>query len=153
SVPKETQVAEKQEEGSEEEINKPLSFKLKDVDPNHSYLKDRGFEIETLKHFEVGFFPGRGMMSGRVVIPIRNERGELIAYAGRSIDGTEPKYKLPPGFKKSEVLFNLNDVPFPKIKRVIVVEGFFDCMKVHQAGWENVVALMGSSLSEAQEKV
>ena len=47
-------------------------------------------------------------MSGRVVIPIHNERGELVAYAGRSIDGSEPKYKLPAGFHKSLELFNLH---------------------------------------------
>ena len=40
-------------------------------------------------------------MSGRVVIPIHNERGELVAYAGRSIDDSEPRYKLPRGFHKS----------------------------------------------------
>jgi len=46
-------------------------------------------------------------MSGRIVIPIDNELGELVAYAGRSIDGSEPRYKLPAGFKKSHVLYNL----------------------------------------------
>ena len=88
-------------------------------------------------------------MSGLVVIPIHNERGELIAYAGRSIDATEPKYRLPAGFRKADVLFNLHRVS--SREQVIVVEGFFDCMKVHQAGALEVVALMGSSLSDAQE--
>ena len=60
--------------------------------------------------FGIGYFPGKGSMSGRVVIPIHNERGELVAYAGRAIDQTEPKYKLPAGFKKSAVLFNLHRV-------------------------------------------
>ena len=46
-------------------------------------------------------------MSGRVVKGIHNEKGELAAYAGRSIDGSEPKYKLPAGFRKSQVLYNL----------------------------------------------
>ena len=143
-------------ERSGEETNKPLSFKLKDIDPTHSYLKERGIKEETLTHFGVGFFPGRGSMSGRVVIPISNERGELVAYAGRSIDATEPKYKFPAGFKKSEVLFNLDRVlalPPEFQNPLIVVEGFFDCMSVHQAGLPAVVALMGSSLSEAQEKL
>ena len=92
-------------------------------------------------------------MNGRIVIPIHNDRGELIAYAGRSIDGAEPKYKLPPGFKKSEALFNLHRV-LQKEKGtdlVIVVEGFFDVMTVCQASFADVVALMGSSISEAQE--
>src|SRR5260370_34664768 len=94
-------------------------------------------------------------MSGRVVVPIYNDRGELVAYAGRSIDATEPKYKLPAGFKKSAELFNLHRVlglPQESRGRVIVCEGFFDCMKVHQACLPAVIGLMGSSLSDAQEK-
>ena len=95
--------------------------------------------------------PGKGSMSGRVVIPIENERGELVAYAGRSIDGREPKYKLPAGFKKSQVLYNLaRALEEDSTGAVVLVEGFFDCIKVVQA--EHVcVALMGCSLSEDQE--
>jgi len=138
-----------------EEVNAPLAFVLKGIDSTHPYLKERGIEEETAKHFGVGFFPGRGSMAGRLVIPIANERGELVAYAGRSLDQSEPKYKFPAGFKKSEVLFNLNHVlalPQKGSDLVIVVEGFFDCIKVQQAGLPSVVALMGSSLSETQEK-
>ena len=47
-------------------------------------------------------------MSGRVVIAIHNERGELVAYAGRSTDNSEPKYKFPAGFHKSLELFNVH---------------------------------------------
>jgi DNA primase len=88
-------------------------------------------------------------MNWRVVIPIHNEHGELVAYAGRAIDGSEPRYKLPAGFHKSLELFNLHRVAEPE---VILVEGFFDCMKVHQAGF-SALALMGCSLSEAQEEL
>jgi DNA primase len=147
-------VAEKNSEV--EEVNKPLPFTLKGIDSKHQYLQDRGIEEETAEYFGVGFFPGRGSMQGRVVIPIKNEKEELIAYAGRSIDGTEPKYKFPAGFKKSEVLFNLNRVfqLFPANREPgIVVEGFFDCMRVHQAGFQSVVALMGCSLSETLQKL
>jgi DNA primase len=73
-----------------------------------------------------------------------------VAYAGRAIDSTEPKYKLPAGFHKGKVLFNLHRVTAPE---AIVVEGFFDCLKVWQSLHPFVVALMGSSLSEAQEKL
>lgn len=135
---------------SEVVTNKPLTFTLKDVDATHPYIHQRGIKVETAQHFGVGFFPGRGSMVGRVVIPIHNERGELVAYAGRAIDDTEPKYKLPAGFVKSAVLFNLHRV---NSNMVIVVEGFFDCMKVHQAGFPDVVALMGSSLSAEQEEL
>ena len=82
-------------------------------------------------------------MHGRVVIPIRNERHDLLAYAGRAINGEEPKYRFPSGFHKSQVLFNLNRAKQDRDRNVIIVEGFFDAIKFYQAGHANVVALMG----------
>ena len=90
-------------------------------------------------------------MSGRIVIPIRNLHGQLVAYAGRSLDDRPPKYKLPAGFRKGLELFNLQRALALGSKTVIVVEGYFDCMRVHQGGFAWVVGLMGSSLSPAQE--
>jgi hypothetical protein len=72
-----------------------IAFTLTDIDHAHPYVRQRGLKEKTARTFGARFFPGPGGMSGRVVIPISNERGELIAYAGRSIDGSEPKYKLP----------------------------------------------------------
>ena len=134
--------------------NKPLEFALKSIDSTHPYLKARGIKQETAECFGAGYFYGKGSMSNRVVIPIHNEVGELIAYAGRAVDDeTEPKYKLPNGFKKSLVLFNLYQAIETGEKRIIVVEGYFDSMKVLQAGFPCVVSLMGSTLSEEQEKL
>lgn len=133
-----------------DKTNAPLSFQLKAIDPKHLYLAERGIDVETSNHFGVGMFSGKGSMAGRIVFPIHNERGELVAYAGRSTDDAEPRYKLPPGFHKSHELFNQHRVSGGG---VVVVEGFFDCMKVWQAGERNVVALMGSSLSAEQEAV
>jgi DNA primase len=114
----------KEEMGDRGEPNKPLGFRLNGIDYQHPYLAGRGIDPETAEYFGVGFFPGKGSMSGRVVIPIDNERGELVAYAGRAIDNSEPKYRLP--------------------------AGFIDCIKVVQA--ERVcVALMGCSMSAEQE--
>jgi DNA primase len=137
--------------GERGEPNKPLGFRLQGIDYHHSYLAGRGIDPETAEYFGVGFFSGRGSMSGRVVIPIENEAGELVAYAGRSMDSSEPKYKLPAGFKKSQVLYNLaRALEDDSTGAVVLVEGFFDCIKVVQA--EHVcVALMGCSLSEEQE--
>ncbi len=131
-------------------VNKPLSFQLKGIDPTHAYLAERGITKETAEYFGCGFFPGKGTMLERVVIPIHNPAGELVAYAGRSIDGSEPKYKLPAGFRKNLEVYNLHRAVMPGL---IVVEGFFDCMKVHQAGYPFVVALMGCSMSEQQEEL
>jgi DNA primase len=137
----------RKEEGS----NRPLCFALTGVERNHLYLAQRGIDPATAAEFGVGFYPGPGLMSGRIVIPIRNLHGQLVAYAGRALDDRPPKYKLPAGFRKRLELFNLHRAVAAGTETVIVVEGYFDCMRVHQAGFPCVVALMGCTLSVAQE--
>ena len=137
----------RKEEGS----NRPLRFALTGVEGNHPYLAQRGIDPATAAEFGVGFYPGPGLMSGRIVIPIYNLHGQLVAYAGRALDNRAPKYKLPAGFRKALELFNLQRAMATGGRIVIVVEGYFDCVRVHQAGFPCVVALMGSSLSAAQE--
>ena len=134
-------------------MNPPLKFHLRGVDTTHPYLSQRGIEDETANWFGVGFYNGPGLMEGRLVIPIHDASGRLVAYCGRSLDGASPRYKLPSGFQKSLVLFNLHRAASCGQTAVVIVEGFFDCMKVHQAGWRNVVALMGASMSIEQERL
>ncbi len=131
--------------------NPPLRFALTGVDPSHPYLAQRGIARAAAVEFGVGFYAGPGLQSGRIVIPIGNAQGETVAYAGRALDGRLPKYKLPAGFRKSLELFNLRRAAATGSKSVIVVEGYFDCLRVHQAGLPWVLALMGSSLSAEQE--
>jgi DNA primase len=130
-----------------QEPNRPLGFVLRDIDACHPYLGARSIEPSTARTFGVGFYAGAGLLKGRVVIPIHNESNELIAYAGRAIDGSEPKYRFPAGFRKSQVLFNLNRARRAQYNAVVVVEGFFDTMKIHQAGYRNVIALMGATIT------
>lgn len=137
----------------EEGVNPPLSFSLQGVDAGHPYLAHRGIVRATADRFGVGFYPGPGLMSDRIVIPIHDAQGRLVAYSGRSLNEAVPRYKLPRGFRKSKVLFNLHRAAACGQTSVVVVEGFFDCMKVDQSGWKSVVALMGSSLSPEQEQL
>jgi len=83
-------------------------------------------------HICLGLYTGKGLLRGRIVIPIHNASGELIAYAGPAIDGQEPKYRFPAGFRKSLVLFNLHRAIATNGKTMIAVEGFFDTIAVHQ---------------------
>lgn len=133
--------------------NRPLGFRL-ELDPTHPYLAERGLTLETIEEFEIGYC-ARGVMAQRIAIPIRNVKGDLVGYAGRwpgdPPDG-RPKYRLPDGFKKSLEIFRLwealqEDAALP----LVIVEGFFDVMKLWQLGIRKSVALMGSSMSEAQE--
>src|SRR5262249_22692274 len=105
--------------------NGELPFQLRGIINDHPYLVQRGLTKETAETFGMGYFPGRGVFSGRVVIPIHNMAGKLVAYAGRSLDGRQPKYLFPRGFRKKNELFNLHRIA---AEEVILVEGFFDCM-------------------------
>ena len=136
--------------------NKPLKFRLDKLDRDHPYLTERGLTAETIEEFGIGYC-SKGMMEGRIAIPIQNAQAEVVAYAGRwpgePAEDT-PKYKLPQGFRKSLELFNIHRaIKEPPDKPLVIVEGFFDAMKLHQHGCRKVVALMGSTLSPAQEEL
>jgi len=87
------------------EGNPRLGFSL-DVDRRHPYLARRGIDGATASHFGVGYFSGRGLMRGRIAIPIHDDQGRLVAYCGRTVEGGDPRYRFPAGFQKSQVLFN-----------------------------------------------
>ncbi len=150
----ETRVEQTEESPADVSINPVLPFTLR-VDASHEYGLSRGLRKETLEHFGAGLCISKGTFSGRFVIPLHNEHGELVGYAGRSLDDTEPRYLFPSrekGFYKSRLLFNLHRVVEANNKPLVVlVEGFFSAMRLWQAGI-GVVSLLGSSLSEAQEE-
>jgi DNA primase len=147
--------ARQREPASEERgPNKPLGFQLRNLDTEHPYLGERGLSEETIAEFGLGYC-NNGSMSGRIVIPIQNTEGQIVAYAGRwPGDPAEdtPKYKLPAGFRKSMEVFNLHRALKAETSMpLVIVEGFFDCFHLWQNGIERVVALMGSQLSPDQE--
>lgn len=92
---------------------------------------------------------------GRLMIPIRDPRGRVIAFGGRVIGDGEPKYLNSPDtplFDKGRTLYNL-DRALPaarKADRVIVVEGYMDVIALAQAGIAEAVAPLGTALTEAQ---
>ncbi len=93
----------------------------------------------------------------RLIFPIQDERGEVIALAGRTLSESadEPKYLNSPEtafYKKAEVLYGLFQAKgfIRKADRVIVVEGYMDCLRLHQEGLGEVVAVSGTALSERQ---
>ncbi len=138
--------------------NPPLKFKLEKLDRAHPYFAERGISHETVIDFGLGYFTGdKGLMVGRIVIPIYNIKGEVVAYCGRwpgePPEGT-PKYKLPTGFRKGQEIFNL-DRAIKEISEspLLLVEGFFDAIKLHQYGYRKVAALMGSTMTGAQEEL
>jgi DNA primase len=143
-------------------VNAPLDFELKNLDMNHPYLSQRGFTPETIREFGLGYC-NRGMFKGRIVIPIHDDKGALVGYAGRVVDDRaiseeNPKYKLPAPrehdgklyeFHKSLLLYNAHRVK-QKVSDLIVVEGFPAVWWLRQHGYNDVVAVMGSDCSEEQ---
>ena len=93
---------------------------------------------------------------GRLMFPIHNESGKIIAFGGRALSqGDEPKYLNSPGtalYEKSSVLYNLNRAKSAarKFERLVLVEGYMDAIGVFAAGVEEVVASCGTALTQKQ---
>lgn len=154
--PPPTEKNEKNAAPAEEESaeNKPLDVKL-NLAPDHPHLLvERGLKIETVRYFGLGYC-SRGILRGMIAIPIHNEDGVLVAYAGRRLKAADikehGKYKFPKGFRKELVLYNLHRAKEHQTEHgLILVEGFFSVVKLAEAGFPNVVASMGAELSEEQ---
>lgn len=92
----------------------------------------------------------------RVMFPIIDLRGNVIAFGGRIIDGEGPKYLNSSDtavFKKSRNLFSLNFAKRSDERRLILAEGYMDVIAVNQAGFENVVATLGTALTPEQARL
>ncbi|MDA1096358.1 MAG: DNA primase, partial [Chloroflexi bacterium] len=92
---------------------------------------------------------------GRLMFPIRDVKGSVIGFGARSMDGSQPKYLNSPEtplFDKSGILYALDRAQetIRATGRVVLVEGYMDALQAHQAGFTDVVAVMGTSLTERQ---
>ncbi len=146
-------------------LNPPLDFALQDLDIAHPYLASRGFLPETIQHFGLGYC-NRGLMKGRIAIPLHDDCDNLVGYAGRLVDDSAvnestPKYKFPSArqregklleFRKSLLLYNLNRLKWP-LADLIICEGFASIWWLTQHGYPNWVALMGNSCSQDQARL
>ena len=96
----------------------------------------------------------RDLFRGRLMIPIRDAEGRLAGFGGRALDDSEPKYLNSPQsevFDKSRLLYAM-DRARDSIRKdgAVIVEGYMDAIAAHQAGFTNVVASMGTALTEPQ---
>lgn len=126
-----------------------------------TYLMERGYTLEEL--IEAGLLVQReeggstyDRFRDRLMIPIRDAKGRVIGFGARTLDPEGvPKYinsPQTPLFDKSRTLFGL-DMARQAIRRgdrAVIVEGYMDVMQAHQAGFTNVVAQMGTALTEPQ---
>ncbi len=121
------------------------------------YLKAKGFDLAfaekaglVLKKQRGGYYD---RFRGRIVFPITDARGNVVAFGGRTIVGAEPKYLNSPEspvFKKADTLFGMYQAKqnITKQGSALVVEGYFDLMAMHRDGFTNAVATMGTALTE-----
>jgi DNA primase len=110
------------------------------------YLASRGINQESIDHFCLGYSASMNM----VITPVHSPDGTPIGLVGRSIEGKS--FKNSTNLPKSKTLFNIHRAK--KIgDHVIVVESNFDAIRVHQAGFPNVVATLGGFLSTEQHNL
>lgn len=121
-----------------------IDYNSKDVEKLKTFI-DRGLELQTLKYFEVGFSDKKN----RIVIPVRDSQYNAVGFIGRAVlDEQDPRYLYNQGFKRADVLFNIQNAKHHD--SCIIVEGSVDAMFIHQAGFPNVVATLGSKVSAYQ---
>jgi len=114
--------------------------------------EDQLFSTGLFKHGDKGDYE---YFKNRVMFPITDKRGRVIAFGGRVLDDSEPKYLNSPEtelFHKGEVLyaFSKASVPAHNNKIIALVEGYMDVISLHQAGFDFAVAPLGTALTEAQ---
>ena len=123
-------------------------------------LKQKGFTVEEMlasslikKTQEGGFVDS---FRKRLMFPIQDVRDRVIAFGGRVLDDSKPKYINSPEnivYSKGRNLFGLNVAKKHDTKKIIIVEGYMDAISLYQRGITNVVASLGTAMTEAQGRL
>ena len=129
-------------------------------DELYRLLKQKGFKEEEMlassliNKTDDGKFIDR--FRRRLMFPIQDVRGRVIAFGGRVLDDSKPKYINSPEnivYSKGRNLFGLNVAKKGDTKRIIIVEGYMDAISLYQRGITNVVASLGTALTEQQGRL
>ena len=125
------------------------------------YLRRLGYTDDELI---VGFLAGKSQKTGRpydyyrnrVIFPIIDTSGNIVAFGGRVMDDSKPKYlntSDTPAFKKSRHLFALNFAKKKCEEQMLLCEGYMDVIALHEAGFENAVATLGTAITSEQARI
>ena len=129
-------------------------------DELYRVLKQKGFTEEEIlasslvNKTDNGKFIDR--FRRRLMIPIQDTTGRFIAFGGRVLDDSKPKYINSPEnivYSKGRNLFGLNIAKKGDTKKIIIVEGYMDAISLYQRGITNVVASLGTALTEQQGRL
>ena len=138
-----------------------LGFAPNDFGALTRYLTDKGFTAKELKE---GFLCGISEKTkkpydyfrNRVIFPIIDVTGNVVAFGGRVMDDSKPKYlnsSDTPAFKKSRNLFALNFAKGHSAEQMILCEGYMDVIALHAVGIENAVATLGTAITPEQARI
>ena len=136
--------------------NQPLQFSLQLKGDVPFLTKEKALSHETIEEFGIGFCM-KGMLAGRIAVPIHNKDGAIVGYAGRGLKENDiakrGKWLFPKGFGKRFELFNQHRC-VDKMREnpeapLVIVEGFWSAIRLHAAGFP-AIALMGVETSYFQ---
>ena len=140
-----------------------LGFAPREIGLMRAYLNTLGFDDERLAQAGLlvtpeGASEPRPRFRGRLIFPIYDVSGRVVGFGGRLLGPGEPKYLNSPEspiFSKGKLLYGLNwaKQAARRDERMLVVEGYFDAVRLIGAGVESVVAPMGTALTEDQAKL
>ena len=154
-----TERAEKEPSSASEKTlpieNPPLTFTLKTLDPNHADLAALGLGTETIERFGAGYCT-KGLLKGRLAIPIHNGRGELLAYTGLAVEhGETPHYLFPPKFHPALEVFNLHRLieDAAEAGPLYLVPEIAGVLRLYDAGVASALGLFDGSLSEQHDEL
>ena len=123
-------------------------------------LKKQGFQEKEILESGLVNKNERGQFidryRNRLMFPIMDVRSRVIAFGGRVLDDSKPKYINSPEnvvYSKGRHLFGLNVAKKGDTKKIIIVEGYMDVISLHQRGVTNVVAALGTALTEQQARL
>ena len=129
-------------------------------DELYQMLKQKGYTEEQMMASSMIVKSDRGRyldrFRKRVMFPIQDVRGKIIAFGGRVLDDSKPKYMNSPEtivYSKGRHLFGMNLAKNSGSKKIIIVEGYMDAISLHQRGINNAVASLGTALTEAQGRL
>ena len=129
-------------------------------DELYKFLKSKGFSDEAILASDLVNRNERGQyidrFRHRLMFPIQDVRGRIIAFGGRVLDDSKPKYINSPEnlvYSKGRNLFGLFNAKKGDTKKILIVEGYMDVISLHQRGITNVVASLGTALTEAQGRL
>jgi len=137
-----------------------LGYSSDEWDALYKYLIAKGFAEDDIQESGMILTNKKGgyydRFRGRFIFPIFDVAGKVIAFGGRVLDDSMPKYMNSPehlGFSKSRNLYGLNFAKKSGGKQLIIVEGYMDVISLHQFGITNVVASLGTALTEGQGRL